>query len=87
MAWNSRTKYSQHSLTIGVIAPSGYDEREAKWSERNKHRENCYQTALDFLRGAWLNAHPEPEGTVSLFPQDSLDASGYPPMDPDPPKG
>ena len=65
----------------------GYDKREAKWSERNKHRENCYQTALDLLRGAWLNAHPEPEGTVSLFPQDSLDASGYPPMDPDPPKG
>ena len=51
----------------------GYDERKAKWSERNKHRENCYQTALDLLRGAWLNAHPEPEGTALSMRVEQID--------------
>lgn len=38
----------------------GYEEIEDKWTDKNAHSKECYQTKLGEVQGKWLSENPEP---------------------------
>lgn len=42
----------------------GYDQKEQRWNEENKHEPQCYQSALNREQAEWLANNPEPEAQI-----------------------